>query len=51
MAREDLKRFEGRISAKDIEPARKAIVHKLSEYIHTGKFSMDELQVQKQVES
>jgi hypothetical protein len=26
-------------------------VHKLSEYIHTGKFSMDELQVQKQVES
>jgi flagellar motor switch protein FliG len=51
MAREDLKRFEGRISAKDIEPARKAIVHKLREYIHTGKFSMDELQVQKQAES
>lgn len=51
MVREDLKRFEGRIGAKDIEPARKAIVHKLREYIHTGKFSMDELQAQKQAES
>jgi len=51
LAREDLKRYEGRISGKDIEPARKAIVHKLREYINTGKFSMDQLQNQKQVES
>ncbi len=51
LAREDLKRYEGRIGAKDIEPARKAIVHKLREYIHTGKFSMDQLQSQKQAES
>ncbi|MFY0642359.1 MAG: hypothetical protein JXR16_14995 [Bermanella sp.] len=51
LAQEDLKRYEGRIAAKDIEPARKAIVHKLREYIHTGKFSMDELQVKKQAES
>ncbi|NVK37053.1 MAG: hypothetical protein HWE18_03930 [Gammaproteobacteria bacterium] len=51
LAREDLKRYEGRIGAKDIEPARKAIVHKLREYINTGKFSMDQLQSQKQAES
>jgi flagellar motor switch protein FliG len=51
LAQEDLKRYEGRITAKDIEPARKAIVHKLREYIHTGKFSMDELQAKKQAES
>ena len=44
LASSDVKRFEGRISAKDIDPARKAIVHKLREYIHTGKFSMDQLQ-------
>lgn len=51
LAKEDLKRYEGRIAAKDIEPARKAIVHKLREYIHTGKFSMNELQAHKQAES
>ena len=51
LVKEDLKRYEGRIGAKDIEPARKAIVHKLREYIHTGKFSMDQLQVKKQAES
>lgn len=51
LAKEDLKRYEGRIGAKDVESARKAIVHKLREYIHTGKFSMDELQVKKQAES
>ena len=51
LAQEDLKRYEGRIAAKDIEPAHKAIVHKLREYIHTGKFSMDELQAKKQAES
>ncbi|MGK0445171.1 MAG: flagellar motor switch protein FliG [Bermanella sp.] len=51
LAKEDLKRYEGRITAKDIEPARKAIVHKLREYIHTGKFSMNELQAHKQAES
>lgn len=44
LASSDVKRFEGRIAAKDIDPARKAIVHKLREYIHTGKFSMDQLQ-------
>lgn len=42
--KQDVKRFEGRIAAKDIDPARKAIVHKMREYIHTGKFSMEELQ-------
>jgi len=51
LVKEDLKRYEGRITAKDIDPARKAIVHKLREYIHTGKFSMDQLQGKKQAES
>ncbi|GAA6136206.1 FliG C-terminal domain-containing protein [Oceaniserpentilla sp. 4NH20-0058] len=51
LVKEDLKRYEGRIGAKDIDPARKAIVHKLREYIHTGKFSMDQLQNKKQAKS
>lgn len=43
-AREDLKRCEGRIDSKEIEQARREIVQKIREYIHTGKFSMDQLQ-------
>lgn len=46
MAREDLKRKEGRIGQQEIDRARRAIVHKLREYISTGKFSMDQLQAQ-----
>ncbi len=44
LAREDLKRFEGRIAAKDVDRARKDIVHKIREYIATGKFSMEQLE-------
>ena len=44
LAREDLKRFEGRIAAKDVDRARKDVVHKIREYIATGKFSMDQLE-------
>lgn len=46
MAREDLKRKEGRIGQQEIDRARRAVVHKLREYISTGKFSMDQLQTQ-----
>jgi len=48
LAREDLKRSEGRISSKEIDEARRSIVQKLREYINTGKFSMDMLQQTKQ---
>ncbi len=44
LAREDLKRSEGRIGSKEIDQARRAIVQKIREYINTGKFSMDMLQ-------
>jgi len=44
MAREDLKRKEGRIAAQEIDVARRAIVHKLREYVSTGKLSMEQLQ-------
>lgn len=47
LVREDLKRLEGRIEPKDIDKGRKAIVHKMREYINTGKFSMDQLQSQR----
>ncbi len=43
LAREDLKRTEGRIAIKDVDSARRQIVHKLREYIAAGKFSMDQL--------
>ncbi len=43
LAREDLKRSEGRISSKEIDDGRRAIVQKIREYINTGKFSMDML--------
>ncbi len=43
LAREDLKRSEGRISSKEIDGGRRAIVQKIREYISTGKFSMDML--------
>jgi len=48
LAREDLKRSEGRISSKEIDEARRSIVQKLREYINTGKFSMEMLQQTKQ---
>ena len=41
--REDIRRFEGRISAKEVDVARRSVVHKIREYINTGKFSMDQL--------
>ena len=44
LVREDLKRLEGRIDNREIDKSRKSIVHKLREYINTGKFSMDQLQ-------
>lgn len=44
LVREDLKRLEGRIDNREIDKSRKNIVHKLREYINTGKFSMDQLQ-------
>lgn len=44
LVREDLKRLEGRIDQNEIDKSRKSIVHKLREYINTGKFSMDQLQ-------
>jgi flagellar motor switch protein FliG len=50
MVREDLKRSEGRVAAKDIDQGRRAIVQKLREYISTGKFSMADLQQNKRVE-
>lgn len=50
-AREDLKRCEGRIDTKEIEQARREIVQKIREYIHTGKFSMDQLQQVKRAAS
>jgi flagellar motor switch protein FliG len=43
LTREDLKRSEGRISSKEIDAGRRAIVQKIREYISTGKFSMDML--------
>ncbi len=43
LAREDLKRSEGRISSKEIDDGRRVIVQKIREYINTGKFSMDML--------
>lgn len=42
--REDLKRFEGRISSQEVDNARRSIVHKIREYINTGKFSMEQLE-------
>lgn len=43
--RDDLKRFEGKIGSKDVDQARRSVVHKIREYINTGKFSMDQLEV------
>jgi flagellar motor switch protein FliG len=42
--RDDLRRFEGNISPQEIDQARRSIVHKIREYINTGKFSMDQLE-------
>ncbi len=50
MVREDLKRSEGRVAAKEIDQGRRAIVQKLREYISTGKFTMADLQQNKRVE-
>lgn len=44
LAREDLKRSEGRITSAEVDQSRKQIVHKVREYIATGKFSMDQLE-------
>lgn len=44
LAREDLKRAEGKINASEVDQARREIVHKVREYIATGKFSMDQLE-------
>jgi flagellar motor switch protein FliG len=41
--RDDLRRFEGKISPQEIDQARRSIVHKIREYINMGKFSMDQL--------
>ncbi|MEY8248947.1 MAG: FliG C-terminal domain-containing protein [Bermanella sp.] len=49
LAREDLKRSEGRIDAQEIDEARRSIVKKLREYLSSGKFSMDMLQQAKSV--
>lgn len=43
MAQEELKRCEGRIAQKDLDAARRSLVHKLREYVATGKLSMDKL--------
>ena len=43
--REDMRRFEGRISSQEVDKARRSIVHKIREYINTGKFSMEQLEV------
>lgn len=42
--REDIRRFEGKINSKEVDVARRSIVHKVREYINTGKFSMDQLE-------
>jgi flagellar motor switch protein FliG len=42
--REDMRRFEGKISSQEVDKARRSIVHKVREYINTGKFSMEQLE-------
>lgn len=44
LAREDLKRSEGRISMAEVDQSRKQIVMKIREYIAMGKFSMEQLE-------